>query len=209
MTTSKPKKDSYFWETSIETDHSQKLVYRLTLTFRDTLEQEEYVLPLHLPDNSFYRNVVATMFSVGVKRALLNATTTLSEISRPEALKKVRELFNKIASGDYEFKERKAEPKKENISAPQLVYWLLSYKGMTSGEIMSITTESFEEDWIKESHRRDIGVEYSYMDDREGFIKRAKPLVTHLKAVRRAIKGKALREKRFKEEIKEGLEEFR
>lgn len=204
MTVPKNKKDSYYWETSIEADYNQKLVYKLSLIFKDDLQQEEYILPLHLPDTTFNRTVIATMFAVGVKRALANATVTLSEKPRPEALAKVRELFDKIASGDYEFKERKAEPIKVNISTPQLVYWLLTYKGLTEKEILTLREEDFEEDWLKASHRREIGVEYSYMDNREEFLQKSKPLVAKIKTIRRALNSKALREKRFKEEIKAG-----
>ena len=142
----------------------------------------ECLMPMQLEDNHYTRDVIFPVLAVGFRAALKNSITKAESITPQGILEAKIKIFNTIASGMYEIKQRTPNRTGKTIdrfSSPMFIYWLMAMQGWEKEAIENLKVEQLTKEMLTASQRLEVYNSYRLYEQREAF------LVEYAKAIRR------------------------
>jgi len=134
----------------------------------------KYSLPTGLADTHYNRHVLGTLILLGLKQVFNNLKVLSPTVTGLNSLfEQADKVFHKVKAGNYALTDGRAKKNGErNFSAPNIVYYLLILKkpsALTREEVMDLTPEVFNLDWLDEYKSNINAISYSLFTGKEQF----------------------------------------
>lgn len=162
------------FKSELTKDEHGQLIASLSIVSNISSDFRKYSLPTGLADTHYNRHVLGTLILLGLKQVFNNLKVLSPTITGLNSLfEQADKVFHKVKNGNYALTDGRAKKNGErNFSAPNLVYYLLILKkpsALTREEIMELTPEVFNLDWLDEYKSNVNAISYSLFTGKDQF----------------------------------------
>jgi len=185
------------YHSAVKADDRSKLFVEVAFKSKINAKSRTFSLFTGLDDTVYNRRILCPLILRGVKQSFNNINILSKSDEGLESLfEQAEKIFQRVKDGSYKQADRKmGVDYSVSNSAPQIVYFLLILKSpnaLTREQVMALTEQTFDLDWLKQAKKHENFLAYSnYKEKKEfklrygGEIYKIKSLLNGLKSVGR------------------------
>ena len=178
----------------IRVDDRKKLFAEVTFKSKINAKSRTFSLFTDMDDTVYNRRVICPLILSGLKKSFNNINALSKSDEGLESLfEQAEKIFQRVKEGSYKQADRSTGGNYSvSHSAPQIVYFLLILKSpnaLTREQVMALTEQTFDIDWLKQAKKHENFLAYSNYKNKKEFKSRYEGEIYKIKSLLNGLKS--------------------